>query len=90
MVQIEVKKGVFARVYIVNLIDEEKRVKTFKRIHKLQKYHVKNQFLKIFLVVAGGDGSLISTADEAIKYKVDIDSLAFGLLPFGSGNDLAK
>jgi len=41
------------------------------------------------MVIAGGDGSLLNTIDEALTYKIDIDSMFFGILPFGSGNDLA-
>ncbi len=33
---------------------------------------------------------MISILDEADKNKLEIDQLTLGILPYGSGNDLAK
>jgi diacylglycerol kinase family enzyme len=39
--------------------------------------------------VAGGDGSFMGIADEAIKKGIDVTTVSFAMLPFGTGNDLA-
>ncbi|EER04109.1 diacylglycerol kinase, epsilon, putative [Perkinsus marinus ATCC 50983] len=44
----------------------------------------------IRVLVAGGDGSIMWFLDEAIKHKVDIDSIAIGVIPFGTANDFSR
>lgn len=41
------------------------------------------------VIVAGGDGSLIWTIENLIKENICLDNILFGILPFGSGNDLS-
>ena len=43
----------------------------------------------IRVVVAGGDGSLIGVIEQVISHGVDISRVFFGIMPFGTGNDLA-
>lgn len=43
----------------------------------------------IRVIVAGGDGSLIWVIELLNSQNINISSLLFGILPFGSGNDLS-
>jgi len=45
-----------------------------------------NNQLKI--LIAGGDGSVLSIIEDLHKEKIDINRLIFGVLPMGTGNDL--
>jgi diacylglycerol kinase (ATP) len=42
------------------------------------------------MTIVGGDGSLMTLAQEAIDEGVNLDSIAMCILPFGTGNDLSK
>jgi diacylglycerol kinase family enzyme len=42
------------------------------------------------MAIAGGDGSLMFLAQDAIEIGVDLNDLTMCVLPFGTGNDLAK
>lgn len=42
------------------------------------------------IVIAGGDGSLITTLRAAQDAGVDISKLSSCVLPFGTGNDFAR
>ncbi|KAF4660622.1 hypothetical protein FOL46_006064 [Perkinsus olseni] len=44
----------------------------------------------IRVLVAGGDGTIMWFLDEAIKHSVDIDSIAIGVIPFGTANDFSR
>ena len=45
-----------------------------------------NNQLKI--LIAGGDGSVLSIVEDLYKDNIDIDRLIFGIFPCGTGNDL--
>lgn len=42
------------------------------------------------MIMAGGDGSLMGLVGRAKEAGCDIDRLVAGVLPFGTGNDLAR
>jgi len=42
------------------------------------------------MIMAGGDGSLMGLVGRAKEAGVDIDKVFAGVLPFGTGNDLAR
>ena len=42
------------------------------------------------LIVAGGDGSVMWAMSEVIAHGIDINFVAFGVVPFGTGNDFAR
>jgi diacylglycerol kinase family enzyme len=42
------------------------------------------------VIAAGGDGSLNYLVDKLIKYKYDLSSIFFGVLPLGTGNDFSR
>ena len=69
---------------IADLQNPEDREKGIQEIKSLLE-----TFEKFRVVVAGGDGSLIWVIEELLKHQLDISSIEFGILPFGTGNDLA-
>jgi diacylglycerol kinase (ATP) len=44
----------------------------------------------IRLIVGGGDGTVMWALKEALAHGIDIDKVAFGIIPFGSGNDFSR
>ena len=44
----------------------------------------------IRVLVAGGDGTVMWTIQEAIAHHVDTTRIAFGVIPYGTGNDFAR
>ena len=44
----------------------------------------------IRVLVAGGDGTVMWTIQEAIAHDIDTKRIAFGVIPYGTGNDFAR
>ena len=44
----------------------------------------------IRVLVAGGDGTVMWTIQEAIAHNIDTSRIAFGVIPYGTGNDFAR
>jgi len=44
----------------------------------------------IRVLVAGGDGTVMWTIQEAIAHNIDTARIAFGVIPYGTGNDFAR
>jgi diacylglycerol kinase (ATP) len=42
------------------------------------------------VVVAGGDGTVVWAMQEALEHKVPMDHVAFGTVPYGTGNDFGR
>ncbi|MCQ2821176.1 MAG: hypothetical protein MJ252_28280 [archaeon] len=74
-------------VLIFNLIEREefKVGINFAKAY-LEKYP--NNTLKI--LIAGGDGTVLSIVKEMNKNKINLERLVFGPMPFGTGNDLSN
>ena len=51
---------------------------------------IENPIHRIRLVIAGGDGSLIGAVTGAKDAGVDTRNLPVCVLPYGTGNDLAR
>eukprot|EP01066_Platyproteum_vivax_P011174 Platyproteum_vivax@DN5069_c0_g1_i1.p1 len=45
---------------------------------------------QVRVVVAGGDGTVLWTISELEAHEIPFDSVAIGVIPFGTGNDFAK
>lgn len=45
---------------------------------------------RIILTVAGGDGTLMYIAQDAVNEGINLDLLTMCLLPYGTGNDFAQ
>ncbi|UKK02034.2 RNA processing protein [Theileria orientalis] len=44
----------------------------------------------VLVVTAGGDGTLTWVVSEVEKHHINPDFLAFGIIPYGTGNDFAR
>ncbi|UVC54664.1 diacylglycerol kinase [Theileria orientalis] len=44
----------------------------------------------VLVVTAGGDGTLTWVVSEVEKHQINPDFLAFGIIPYGTGNDFAR
>jgi diacylglycerol kinase (ATP) len=44
----------------------------------------------IRVLVAGGDGTVMWSMQESIAHHLDLSKLAFGVIPYGTGNDFAR
>jgi diacylglycerol kinase (ATP) len=42
------------------------------------------------IIAAGGDGTVVWAMSESVQYGIDIEKMAFGTIPFGTGNDFSK
>jgi diacylglycerol kinase (ATP) len=42
------------------------------------------------VVVAGGDGTVVWAMQEALEHETDMNKVAFGTVPYGTGNDLSR
>jgi diacylglycerol kinase (ATP) len=62
----------------VNLREQLERRKYITEAHPLR------------VVVAGGDGTVMWTIQEAIAHGIDTTRIAFGVIPYGTGNDFAR
>ena len=71
-------------LHIFNLQDQESRKNACDEIKSL----LENiDILRV--IIAGGDGSLIWAIETFVKEEIFLERIHFGILPFGSGNDLS-
>ncbi|CAG9310217.1 unnamed protein product [Blepharisma stoltei] len=72
-------------LYIYHLNDENsKRNGALRCLFLLEKVE------RLKVMAAGGDGTLIYVMETLLSFNVNISSIDFGILPFGTGNDLAS
>ena len=45
---------------------------------------------KLILACAGGDGTLMFLAQDAVNQGIKLEDITLCILPYGTGNDLAK
>ena len=72
-------------VYLVNITDSE----ILSRYHEMIKESI-NLYNEIKIIIAGGDGSVISIIKALMKKDINLTKLVFGVIPFGTGNDLSS
>ncbi|KAJ1604923.1 diacylglycerol kinase [Cryptosporidium canis] len=46
--------------------------------------------IPLYIIAAGGDGTVMWCVDELEKTDVDFDKLVIGVIPFGTGNDFSR
>jgi diacylglycerol kinase (ATP) len=73
-------------IHIYDLTNNESRSSGVLKIKDLLN---SPEIVLLRIVVAGGDGSLIWTIELLKAQGVNFNQIAFAILPFGSGNDLA-
>lgn len=80
------KKKVTVR--ICNLLERQEITDVYAEIKQLQELAMPTD--KIYLISAGGDGTLITILMDAKKNGVDIKELVCIALPYGTGNDTSR
>ena len=51
---------------------------------------LEEKFKKVKILIAGGDGSILTTVEHFEKNGIDLKYCSFGHIPLGTGNDLAN
>jgi hypothetical protein len=69
------------------LLDPASKERGFKNIVKALN---NSKIDKTYVIIVGGNGSFTSIIEDMIKSKIEFSTLIFGMLPFGTSNDLAK
>lgn len=88
-VKIKVDGSRVAHMHIINLTNKQLKEQALKEMAHLQK-HKQHQAKKLIMTVAGGDGTLMFLAKDAVEAGCKIENLTFCILPYGTGNDLAQ
>lgn len=73
-------------IHIFDLTNEDSRSQGMLKIKDILS-SMDSDFVRV--IIAGGDGSLIWTVEMVHSQSIPLEKLAFAILPFGSGNDLA-
>ena len=72
---------------IFNILDKDEIIKGKKFIKKYLEDFPEN---KIKIIVAGGDGTIIGLVEDLKSQEVPLNRCIFGIIPFGTGNDLSR
>eukprot|EP00347_Sterkiella_histriomuscorum_P013493 403364507 len=87
-ISVNLKNGCKARLTIHNIIDKKQSIDGYQRLKDLQEQC--DRSVKIIMVTAGGDGSLVGIIQSAKDQGVNIEELVCCPLPYGTGNDLSR
>lgn len=81
------------KIFLANVLSPEQKQRAFARIKEFQsivQLSIATSHSYPYIVIAGGDGSFMSTFGEVVGHGIDPLRANFCLLPFGTGNDLAQ
>ena len=85
-------KGIFFE--LIDKEDNKKGRKLLKSVSEKCKINkergLEEKFWKIKVLIAGGDGSILSMIDSFVKNDIDLNYCAFGHIPLGTANDLSN
>ena len=81
-----------SEIYIYDIRDGKHADKpAFHHIReRVKSTQVKEGTTPVRIIVAGGDGTVMWAISEAQAHGVNIDKVAFGVVPYGTGNDFAR
>ncbi|KAL1925807.1 uncharacterized protein VTP21DRAFT_690 [Calcarisporiella thermophila] len=77
-------------VHIHDLLDDADRCTGYKHIRELIHGRTDGDDEPIHVVVGGGDGTLRTVLEQLEGTDIPLDAILFTLIPFGTGNDLAR
>ena len=79
-------------MHIVNLLDADLKQKALRDIKAMQGQPRRHSSKSIVIVTLGGDGTFMFLAQDACREGLILDdgTIAFCILPFGTGNDLSQ
>ena len=79
---------------LINKEDNEKGQKLLKNVSEICKINkekgLSENMYKIKVLIAGGDGTILSMVDSFVKHGIDIEFYTFGHIPLGTANDLSN
>ena len=79
---------------LINKEDNDKGQKLLKHVSEKCKINkekgLPENFWKIKVLIAGGDGSVLSMVDSFVKHEIDLNFCIFGHIPLGTANDLSN
>jgi len=79
---------------LINKEDNEKGQKLLKNVSEICKINkekgLSENMYKIKVLIAGGDGTILSMVDSFVKHGIDIEFCTFGHIPLGTANDLSN
>lgn len=73
-------------LYIFNLLDKSSREKGMQMLKMIS--HARQQVTKV--IAGGGDGTVMWVVHEMVNHHIDMNKVAVGVLPFGTGNDFSR
>ena len=80
------KEGKFkCHVHFYNM--KVNREEGFMRMKKIQ---MENENNKCYVIVCGGDGTVMWVVTEMVKYDIKILSAPIAIIPLGTGNDFSR
>ena len=92
MTKYEPIKGIFFE--LIDKEDNNKGQKLLKSVTEKCKINkekgLEEKLWKIKVLIAGGDGSILSMIDSFVKNNIDLNYCAFGHIPLGTANDLSN
>ncbi|KAH8738563.1 diacylglycerol kinase [Cryptosporidium ryanae] len=90
MEMFKISNPVMASVHIYDIREGESGNKEgFLKVKEITN-SMKDESVPIYIIAAGGDGTVMWCVDELEKTQVNFDKLAIGVIPFGTGNDFSR
>lgn len=88
-IQLSIKHHEPIVAFLFKLINKEE----LSRGRELLKYYLPfyiEKKIKLRVIIAGGDGTVLSLIEGLVKEDIDINHFSFGHMPLGTGNDLSN
>ena len=57
---------------------------------RLKKTQMEKENSKCYVIVCGGDGTVMWVVTEMVKYDIKILSVPLAIIPLGTGNDFSR
>ncbi|KAK6591188.1 diacylglycerol kinase [Cryptosporidium xiaoi] len=90
MEMFKISNPVMASVHIYDIREGESGSKEgFLKVKEITN-NMKDESVPIYIIAAGGDGTVMWCVDELEKSQVNFEKLAIGVIPFGTGNDFSR
>jgi len=77
-----------AHLKIFDVTDKEEMKAFVKDAKNMTDFY--NEFSKIVVAIAGGDGTFMNVVQDMLNFKINIKNTNFVPLPFGTSNDISR
>jgi diacylglycerol kinase (ATP) len=82
--------GIQSHVFIYNIRDGDHGNKPGFVDLRAKVEQIDSEVNPVHVIIAGGDGTVMWAISEALAHNVDMAKVAFGVIPYGTGNDFAR